>query len=449
MKSIVILGAGVSGYGSAVLAQSLGFKVFVTDGGAIAPHIKAKLEAEAIPYEEGGHTLDKILSADEIILSPGIPFSAPVVVAAMKAGVPIVSEIEFAGRYVGSAKSICITGSNGKTTTTSLIYHILREAGYNVALGGNIGESFALSVARGEYDWYVLELSSFQLDSMFKFRADIALLLNITPDHLDRYDYSFDKYARSKMRITQNQAATDSFIYFADTAVIPPLMGGVKAHRVPFGQELSMAEMSDGAQIGSDGFVACIAGESVVIDADSLQIRGLHNLYNAAAATLAALTAGVKSEELVRALSSFQAIAHRMEPIATLDGVEWINDSKATNIDATLYALGSMQRPTVWIAGGVDKGNDYQLLMQAVKAKVHTLIAMGRDNTKLIEAFRGNIPNIVSTSSFEEAMAAAQGAAQSGDTVLLSPACASFDLFKNYEDRGERFREWVLERLKS
>lgn len=450
-KKIVVLGGGISGYGSAILAKKLGFATLLSDAGRIADRYKAALDEWGVEYEEGGHTMERILAADEVIKSPGIPEKAPVVKALRAQGTPIISEIEFAGRYKGKARTICITGSNGKTTTTSLTYQILRDAGYNVALGGNIGESFAYSVATGEYDWYVLELSSFQLDGMYDFRADVAVLMNITPDHLDRYDYCFQNYIDSKMRIAQNQHSRCAFIYSADDQVIAEQLPkyDLRMRQLPFAAKSAVASGAGDAYLDGDGiFTATVGKRSVEIDTAKMQIKGLHNAYDAMAASLAALAAGVEPEQVRATVESFGGVEHRLERVKEHDNVLWINDSKATNVDSVWYALESMTRPTVWIAGGTDKGNDYALLMDFAREKVHTLICMGVDNQKLIDSFTGTIPTIRDTHSLDEAMTAAREAAREGDVVLLSPACASFDLFRNYEARGEEFKQWVNDNVK-
>ncbi|MBP3681839.1 MAG: UDP-N-acetylmuramoyl-L-alanine--D-glutamate ligase [Rikenellaceae bacterium] len=450
-KKIVVLGGGISGYGSAILAKKLGFATLLSDAGRIADRYKAALDEWGVEYEEGGHTMERILAADEVIKSPGIPEKAPVVKALRAQGTPIISEIEFAGRYKGKARTICITGSNGKTTTTSLTYQILRDAGYNVALGGNIGESFAYSVATGEYDWYVLELSSFQLDGMYDFRADVAVLMNITPDHLDRYDYCFQNYIDSKMRIAQNQHSRCAFIYSADDQVIAEQLPkyDLRMRQLPFAAKTAVASGAGDAYLDGDGiFTATVGKRSVEIDTAKMQIKGLHNAYDAMAASLAALAAGVEPEQVRATVESFGGVEHRLERVKEHDNVLWINDSKATNVDSVWYALESMTRPTVWIAGGTDKGNDYAPLMDFAREKVHTLICMGVDNQKLIDSFTGTIPTIRDTHSLDEAMTAAREAARVGDVVLLSPACASFDLFRNYEARGEEFKQWVNENVK-
>ena len=449
-KRIVVLGGGISGYGSAILAKKQGLDVFLSDAGTISDLYRSRLEQCGVEYEQGGHTMEKILNATEVIKSPGIPDKAPVVVALREKGIPVISEMEFAARYMGKAKTICITGSNGKTTTTSLIYKILSDAGFNVALGGNIGESFAYSVATAEFDWYVLELSSFQLDGMFDFRANIAVLMNITPDHLDRYDYCFQNYVDSKMRITRNQKSNDCFIYSADDEVITTELEKhpLRSRELPFMARTAMASGAGDASLVGNLFTARVGNTEVEIDTDKMQIKGLHNAYDAMAAALAALAAGVNPKQVTESIYDFSPVEHRLEPVAEVDGVLYINDSKATNVDSVWYALESMTRPTVWIAGGTDKGNDYSPLFDFARNKVHTLVCMGLDNSKLERDFNGIIPNIISTNSLEDAMRAAVAAAKSGDAVLLSPACASFDLFKNYCQRGELFKSWIVENLK-
>lgn len=448
MKKIVVLGGGISGYGSAILAKKKGFDVLLSDAGRIADRFRARLDEWQVPYEEGGHSEERILAAAEVIKSPGIPESAPIVRKIREKGIPVISEMEFAGRYTGRARCICITGSNGKTTTTSLIYKIMHDAGMNVALGGNIGESFAYSVATGDFDWYVLELSSFQLDGMYKFRAHIGVLMNITPDHLDRYDHCFQNYVDSKMRITQNQTSRDYFIYSGDDEVIWRQLPkyDLRMKQLPFAAKNAVASGAGDAFLCDGKFTAAVGGESVEIDTAKLQIKGLHNAYNAMAAALATLAAGVAPAKIRRSLYDFAPVEHRLEPVAEKSGVLWINDSKATNVDSVYYALESMTRPVVWIAGGTDKGNDYGPLKDFARSKVHTLVCMGLDNAKLVREFTGVVPEIVATDSLETAMTAAKAAARGGDVVLLSPACASFDLFKNYENRGDLFKVWVNEK---
>ena len=447
MKKIVVLGGGISGYGSAILAKKRGFDVLLSDAGHIAERFRARLDEWQVPYEEGGHSEERILQASEVIKSPGIPDTAPIVRRIRERGIPVISEIEFAGRYMGRARCICITGSNGKTTTTSLIYKIMRDAGMNVALGGNIGESFAYSVATGDYDWYVLELSSFQLDGMYRFRAHIGVLMNITPDHLDRYDHCFQNYVDAKMRITQNMTSRDWFIYSGDDEVIWQQLPkyDLRMKQLPFAAKNAVASGAGDAFLCDGVFTATVGRHTVEIDTAKLRIKGLHNAYNAMAAALAALAAGVDEEQIRTSLYDFAPVEHRLEPVAERGGVAWINDSKATNVDSVYYALESMTRPVVWIAGGTDKGNDYTPLKEFARRKVHTLVCMGVDNAKLVREFTGVVPEVISTSSLDEAMRAARAAAREGDAVLLSPACASFDLFKNYENRGELFKQWVAE----
>lgn len=387
MKKIAVLGGGISGYGSAILAKKKEFDVFLSDMGKIADRYKAKLDEWQVPYEEGGHTEERILAAHEVVKSPGIPETAPIVRKIRAAGIPVISEMEFAGRYLGRSKCICITGSNGKTTTTSLIYKIMRDAGLNAALGGNIGESFAYSVATGDYDWYVLELSSFQLDGMYKFRAHIGVLMNITPDHLDRYGHCFQNYVDSKMRITQNQNSRDYFVYSGDDEVIWQQLPryDLRMKQLPFAAKNAVASGAGDAFLCDGKFTAAVGKASVEIDTAKMQLKGLHNAYNAMAAALATLAAGVAPASIRRSIYGFAPVCHRLEPVREANGVLWINDSKATNVDSVYYALESMTRPVVWIAGGTDKGNDYEPLKAFARAKVHTLVCMGADNTKLIE----------------------------------------------------------------
>ncbi|MBR7129000.1 MAG: UDP-N-acetylmuramoyl-L-alanine--D-glutamate ligase [Tidjanibacter sp.] len=435
VKKIVILGGGESGCGSAVLAKAKGFDTFLSDAGTIAEKYRLALESEGIEYEQGGHSEERILAADLVVKSPGIPDMAPMVKALRDKGVPIVSEIEFA-RPFSKGRTLCITGSNGKTTTTTLTHRILAEAGYDVAVGGNIGQSYALSVARDDKEWYVLELSSFQLDGCVDFVADIAVLMNITPDHLDRYNYVFQNYVDSKMRIVRGHTSANHFVYCADDHTIASEIAKLNPASVrhPFGR----------ANISGSVATVELGSQRVDIDLDRLHIKGLHNAYNAMAATLAALAAGVAPEQIERTLYAFEGVEHRLERVAEIGGVEWINDSKATNVDSVWYALESMTRPTVWIAGGTDKGNDYEPLKEFVGTKVKTLVCMGVNNEKLLEEFRGIVP-VYNTSSLEECVKVCHQVATRGDAVLLSPACASFDLFKNYEQRGTLFKEKVLQ----
>ena len=450
-RKIVVLGGGISGYGSAILAKKKGFDTFLTDMGKIAPKFKERLEEWGVEYEEGQHTEERILDANEVIKSPGIPDTAPIVVKIRERGIPVISEIEFAGRYKGVAKTICITGSNGKTTTTSLIYKIMKDAGRKVSLGGNIGESFAYSVATDKYFWHVLELSSFQLDGCFKFKADIGVLTNITPDHLDRYDYKLENYARSKMRITQNQGVSDYFIYSADdnetNNMLTEMDETLRARQLPFAINTAIASGDGDAILEGHTFTATVGKKSVTIDTRKMQIEGMHNIYNAMSAALATLAAGIEPKQIKRSIYDFSPVEHRLEPAGTANDIQWVNDSKATNVDSVWYALESMKRPTVWIAGGTDKGNDYTPLKEFARRKVKTLICMGLDNEKLTREFADIVPVIRDCTTFEDAMEAAREVATAGDCVLLSPACASFDLFKNYEHRGKEFKRWVQENI--
>jgi UDP-N-acetylmuramoylalanine--D-glutamate ligase len=439
---IVILGAGESGVGSAILAQAKGFDVFVSDMSAIKPKYKEELERRGIPYEELQHTEELILNASEVIKSPGIPEKAPIVKALRAQGTPIVSEIEFASRYT-DAKTICITGSNGKTTTTMLTYHILCEAGYNVGLAGNVGRSFAWQVAEQSFDYYVIELSSFQLDGMYDFRADVAILLNITPDHLDRYEYKFQNYIDSKFRILQNMTKAQTFVYWSEDPVVK---AEIEKRTLPMSQAPFDIAQKEGniAWIENEQLMINFENEPLKMDTNDITIKGTHNMYNSMAAAVAANVMGVRNETIRRSLATFQGVEHRLEYVATIRGVRYINDSKATNVNSCWYALQSMKTPVVLILGGTDKGNDYSEIASLVREKVHTLIFMGLDNKKLNEFFTINSNcKIVDTNNLEDAVRAAYEVAQKGDTVLLSPCCASFDLFKNYEDRGEQFKAAV------
>lgn len=438
---IVILGAAESGVGAAVLALKKGFEVFVSDMGTIKPEYKSILEEYGIEWEEGHHTEEKILNAKEIIKSPGIPENAPMILKAKAAGIPIINEIEFAGRYT-KAKMICITGSNGKTTTTSLIYHIFKDAGYNVGLAGNIGRSLALQIAEGkDYDYYIIELSSFQLDNMYKFRANIAVLLNITPDHLDRYNNSMQEYTDAKMRILQNQTEDDAFVYWADDPIIAKELKkyGIKSQLCPF----SILEKNGMIGYISDGEYVIERPTPFNMEQESLSLRGKHNMYNSLAAGIAAHLSGIKDETLKKSLSDFEGVEHRLEKVARVGGVQYINDSKATNVDACWYALESMTTPTILIIGGKDKGNDYNAIKDLVKEKCAGLVFLGADNTKLHNFFDGMGIPIADTHSMKDCVAECVKMAKPGYTVLLSPCCASFDLFKNMEDRGEQFKELV------
>ena len=437
-KRIVVLGAGESGAGAAVLAKKKGFDVFVSDMSKIADKYKKLLDDHQIAWEEGQHTETRILDADEIVKSPGIPDTAPMVVKAKERGIGIISEIEFAGRYTNS-KMICITGSNGKTTTTSLIYHIFKAAGYDAGLAGNIGNSLALQVAEEPHEYYIIELSSFQLDNMYDFRANIAILLNITPDHLDRYDNCMQNYVDSKMRIIQNQEPQDAFIYWNDDPIIKRELQkyDIKAFQYPF---------SELKEKGSIGYIE--AGQYVIekpepfnMEQEQLSLTGKHNIYNSLAAGIASNIAGIKKEVIRKSLSDFPGVEHRLEKVCTVRGVQYINDSKATNVDACWYALESMKTKVVLIIGGKDKGNDYGPIKPLIREKCSAIVYLGADNQKLHDNFdQMGIP-VRDTHSMKECMAACYELAKPGETVLLSPCCASFDLFKNMEDRGEQFKE--------
>ncbi|MDE7180678.1 MAG: UDP-N-acetylmuramoyl-L-alanine--D-glutamate ligase [Muribaculaceae bacterium] len=438
---LVILGGGESGVGAAILGKTKGMEVFLSDMGEIKPRYKEMLEEEGIPYEEGGHSEERLLNADIVIKSPGIPPTAPLVRKFAERGTPILSEIEFAGRYT-DAKMICITGSNGKTTTTLLTYHILKEAGLNVGLAGNVGKSMALQVAREHHDVYVIELSSFQLENMYDFKAGIAVITNITPDHMDRYDHKMENYVAAKFRILQNQGPEDYFIYWQDDPVVREQIKQmqIEAIRMPF----SEFRQEDTKAYVEDGIVRFETPMEVWdIPRDRLSLTGLHNLYNSMAAGLSASILNIKKDTIRHALEDFEAVEHRLELVDTINGVRWINDSKATNVNSTWYALESMTTPTVLILGGKDKGNDYSEIEALVSEKVKAIVCMGKDNAKLLDFFSGKVPEIRDTHSLEEAVTACAELAAEGDTVLLSPCCASFDLFTSYEDRGDRFKEAV------
>jgi len=441
MKRIVVLGAGESGAGAAVLAKDKGFDVFVSDFGKIADKYKKLLDDEGIEWEEGGHTIDRIIMADEVIKSPGIPLDAPVILKVNSKNIPVISEIEFAGRYT-DAKMVCITGSNGKTTTTLLTYHILREAGCNVGLAGNVGKSLALQVAREDHDVYVIELSSFQLDNMYDFRANIAVILNITPDHLDRYEYKMQNYVNAKFRILQNMTPVDAFIYWQDDPVVRAQMRNmaIEARLFPFGEN---KEENSAAYVDAENnLIIQTPGSEMRMPRADLALNGVHNLYNSMAAGISACLLEIRSDEIRKALGDFEGVEHRLEYVATVDGVRYINDSKATNVNSTWYALESMTTPTVLILGGKDKGNDYSEILPLVRQKVKAIVAMGKDNAKIVDFFAKEKP-VADTHSLDEALAKARELAEDGDTVLLSPCCASFDLFKSYEDRGDKFKAAV------
>jgi UDP-N-acetylmuramoylalanine--D-glutamate ligase len=441
-KYIVILGAAESGTGAAVLAAQKGYAVFVSDRGIIKSEYKEELQARGIAFEEGGHTESRILNADEIIKSPGIPDTAPLIVKAIIKGIPIISDIEFAARFT-QAKLICITGSNGKTTTATIIYELYKQAGLNVCLAGNIGKSFAWAVAENEFDYYVLELSSFQLDHMYDFKADVAILTNITPDHLDRYDNSFQKYVDAKFRILQNQDKEDAFIFNLDDEVVNSEIAkrNVKARTYPFTQKQKLS--SDGAFIINNQIIIKTNSNILTMTIEKLALQGKHNVYNSMAGGIAARLQDLRKETIKNCLSDFQTLEHRLEKVAEVRGVEFINDSKATNVNSAWFALESMNKPVIWIAGGVDKGNDYSSLMELVHDKVKAIVCLGKDNTKIHETFGSIVDTIIDTEEASEAVLSAFYLGLPGDTVLLSPACASFDLFENYEDRGEKFKRAV------
>jgi UDP-N-acetylmuramoylalanine--D-glutamate ligase len=440
-RKIVILGAGESGAGSAVLARKQGFDVFVSDMGQIKDNYREILEKNNIRWEQGSHTESVILSADEIIKSPGIPEKAPIIKKIHEKGIPVISEIEFAGRYATGIK-ICVTGSNGKTTVTNLISHILKKAGKKVAMTGNVGNSFAMAVAEGSYDYYVIELSSFQLDGMYQFKADIAVLMNITPDHLDRYEYKLQNYVDSKFRVIQNQGKDDFLIYWQGDPIINAELSKRKPGMtlMPFSDEIK------------EGMAAYIENEELIIDYPNktkimtiheFALKGRHNTYNSMAAAIAGKILNIRKEVIRESLADFQGVEHRLEPVITVCGISFINDSKATNVNSTWYAIECMENSIIWIVGGVDKGNDYSELFPVVMKKVKAIVCLGKDNKKIIEAFKDKVETIVETSSMEEAVRSSYYLAKKGETVLLSPACASFDLFKNYEDRGRQFKQAV------
>ncbi len=439
-KHIVILGAGESGIGAAILAQKMGWNVFVSDSGAITEAFKQELTHYNLEWEEGKHSESRILNADLIIKSPGISEKVPLIKTLCEKGIKLISEIEFAG-YYSHAKTICITGSNGKTTTTMLTYHILKKAGINVGLAGNVGKSFAKQVAEEDFEWYVLELSSFQLDDMFDFKADIAILTNITPDHLDRYEYNMQNYVDSKFRILQNQTANDWFIYNYDDPIISKEVAkrSIASNQAPF--SLSK-EMKIGGYVNKEQLIINI-NKQFTMSIHELALKGKHNTQNSLASGIASRILEIRKEVVRESLEDFVNVEHRLEFVAKVNGIEFINDSKATNVNATWFALESMEKPTVWIVGGVDKGNDYAELADLVKEKVKAIICLGLDNQKLIEAFDGVVDTIVEARSAMEAVAYGYRLAKNDETVLLSPACASFDLFENYEDRGNQFKSAV------
>lgn len=442
-KRLVILGAGESGLGAAILGQKKGFDVLVSDAGKIDEKYRNVLLNYEIPFEERVHSKELILEAELVVKSPGIPDYIPLINELKEENIPVISEIEFGGRYC-KARTICITGSNGKTTTTMLIYNLLQQAGLNVGVAGNVGNSFARQVAEKSFDYYVIELSSFQLDGMFEFKADVAVLLNITPDHLDRYENDFRKYVDSKFRILQNQTKSDFFIYWSEDPVIRKEIEkrNIAAVCLPFGLTEPPA---NGAGIKGDQLIINREQNSFNMSIFDIALQGQHNTYNSMAAGLAGMVLNIRNEKIRESLSDFQGVEHRLEHFLKVHGIAFVNDSKATNVNSTWYALESLNRPIVWIAGGVDKGNDYESLKQVVEKKVKAIICLGTDNKKMIRAFSDIVPDILETQDMKEAVRSAYYLAKDGETVLLSPACASFDLFENYEDRGRQFKIAVRE----
>ncbi len=441
-KKIVILGAAESGIGAALLAKQQGYDVFVSDGGVIKEQYKKELEENKIDYEEQQHSEEKIFAANEVVKSPGIPEKNELIQKIRAREIRIISEVEFGYRYKGTSTIIAITGSNGKTTTTSMIYHICKTAALNCAVVGNIGSSFAKQIATAPKEIYVLEVSSFQLDDIISFKPDIAVLTNITEDHLDRYEYKFENYINSKFKITQNQDFNDAFIYCMDDEVTMQYINkfSINSTNYPFTMK---KETNSGAFIKNDKMIITAGSETTEMNVNDFTVKGKHNQYNTMAAGLAATLVGIRKDKIREAITTFENIEHRLEMVAFVRGVEYINDSKATNINSTWYALESMTKPTILILGGVDKGNDYGILMDLVKEKVKAIICLGTDNRKIHEAFGNHVELIVNTSTAEEAVRAAYHFGEIGDAVLLSPACASFDLFKNYEDRGNQFKKAV------
>ncbi len=440
-ERIIILGGGESGVGSAILAQKNGYEVLVSDSGIIKQKYKKVLAGYHIDFEEGSHSEEKVLQADFVIKSPGIPETIPIVQKLKGKGLPVISEIEFAGRFT-NAKTVCITGSNGKTTTTLLIYHILKNTGLNVGLAGNVGKSLAWQVAEQQHDVYVIELSSFQLDGMFDFRSDVAILMNITADHLDRYGYNIQDYINSKFRIIQNQTENDVFIYCEDDENIQKELFKRRIISACFPFSLKEPD-GQGAGIYNGEMIINYKQKQFSMSILDISLQGKHNIYNSMAAGIASMVFEIKNEQLRESLSDFKGIEHRLEKFLKVHGIEFINDSKATNVNSTWYALESIPKSIVWIAGGIDKGNDYSMLMPLVTEKVKAIVCLGKDNTRLHAAFDGVLKNVVDASNMEEAVKAAYYLSRNGDTVLLSPACASFDLFDNYEDRGNQFKEQV------
>ena len=438
---VVIIGAAESGVGAAVLAVKKGFEVFISDNGKIKEEYKHLLLHHSIPFEEGGHTEKNILNANEIIKSPGVPSNSELFKKIKEFGIPVISEIEFAGRYT-NAKMIGITGTNGKTTTTLLIYHILKKAGLKVGLAGNIGKSFALQVAEHDYDYYVLELSSFQLDDMYNFKCDVAVLTNITPDHLDRYNYELKNYVMSKFRILQNQTSSDAFVYCADDPITSQYLPSVqiRAHTYPFSIKKKQEE---GAWLEDNEIHFLTNNKQLTMLIHELALQGKHNVYNSMAAGISTRILEIRKEVIRESLTDFKNVEHRLEHVSTVHGIEFVNDSKATNVNSTWYALESFSKPIILILGGVDKGNDYSKLAELIKEKVKAIVCLGKDNKKIIKSFKSIVATIVETDSADEAVRTAYKFGKKGDVVLLSPACASFDLFENYEDRGRQFKKAV------
>ncbi len=443
-KKLVILGAGESGIGTALLAKQKGYEVFVSDGGAIKDNFKKELEENKIEFEAGTQSVERILAADEVMKSPGIPEKNEMVKAIRAKGIPVISEIEFGYRYKGNSKIAAITGSNGKSTTTALLYHICQLVNDDVAMVGNIGFSFARQIALAPKALYIIEVSSFQLDDIQYFKPEIAILLNITEDHLDRYNYQFENYIKSKFRVIENQTQEDYFIYCIDDEVIVKHLELLTTNTNPLPFSMKQ-EVKKGGYIKNDQMMLKIQEERVTMSIYDFALKGKHNAYNTMAASIAATTLGIRKEKIREAVSNFHSLEHRMEFVATVRGVDFVNDSKATNVNSTWYALESMQKKTVLILGGVDKGNDYELIAELVKEKVKAIVCMGTDNKKIIEFFKGIVPIIIETDTAKKAVNASFKLAEKGELVLMSPACASFDLFKNYEDRGRQFKESVKE----
>jgi len=443
-KKLVILGAGESGIGTALLAKQKGYDVFVSDASIIKPIYQKELEDNEIEFESGSHDFERILAADEVMKSPGIPDKNELVKAIRAKGIPVISEIEFGFRYKGNAKIAAITGSNGKTTTTSLLFYICQVAEKDAAMVGNIGFSFARQIAQDPKTLYIIEVSSFQLDDIKFFKPDIAILLNITEDHLDRYNYEFERYVKSKFRIIENQTESDCFIYCIDDEIIVKHLALLTYNTNPLPFSMKQ-EVKKGGYIKNDQMMLRIQEERVSMSIYDFALKGKHNAYNTMAASIAASTLGIRKEKIREAVSNFHNLEHRMEFVATVRGLDFINDSKATNVNSTWYALESMQKPTVLVIGGVDKGNDYSLIAELVKEKVKAIVCMGTDNKKIIEFFKGIVPVIIEADTAKKAVTESFKLAEKGDVVLLSPACASFDLFKNYEDRGRQFKDSVKE----